>query len=241
MIFILCYCQIHSQVVPKLTTITTDDGLGFRIVNHVTQDKKGLMWISTEKGLERYDGYEFITFNDSKNADVKCPINQSNKVIPSFMDDNTLLVWSNEKLFTIDMCDNTISEFKIESKYDGTIRDIYYSQDKVLYICVVRGDNQMFLRYGNNNFQKLSEVKTKVYHMNQISEDKIGNIWMSNVDQTLGKYIKNGDLIFQTRLDSFLWFGSKLYFNKFFIDTFDNKLYLFQKANMRFDFTMKRT
>jgi len=230
LIFILCYCQIHSQVVPKLTTITTDDGLGFRIVNHVTQDKKGLMWISTEKGLERYDGYEFITFNDSKNADVKCPINQSNKVIPSFMDDNTLLVWSNEKLFTIDMCDNTISEFKIESKYDGTIRDIYYSQDKVLYICVVRGDNQMFLRYGNNNFQKLSEVKTKVYHMNQISEDKTGNIWMSNVDQTLGKYIKNGDLIFQTRLDSFLWFGSKLYFNKFFIDTFDNKLYLFPKS-----------
>lgn len=136
---------------PKLTTITTDDGLGFRIVNHVTQDKKGLMWISTEKGLERYDGYEFITFNDSKNADIKCAISQSSKVIPSFMDDNTLLVWSNEKLFTIDLCDNSVSEFGIQSKYDGIIRDIYYSQDKILYIFVVKGDNQIFLRYGKNN------------------------------------------------------------------------------------------
>ncbi len=227
---ILCYCQIYGQVVPKLTTITTDDGLGFRIVNHVTQDKKGLMWISTEKGLERYDGYEFITFNDSKNADIKCAISQSNKVIPSFMDDNTLLVWSNEKLFTIDLCDNSISEFGIQSKYDGIIRDIYYSQDKILYIFVVKGDNQIFLRYGKNKFTKLSEVKTQVYHMNQISEDKTGNIWMSNVDYTLGKYAKDGDEIFQTRLDSFLWFGTKLYFNNFFIDTVEDNLYLFPKS-----------
>ncbi len=225
----LCF-HIQSQVVPKLTTITTDDGLGFRIVNHVTQDKKGFMWISTEKGLERYDGYEFIKFNDSKNADVKCPIIQSNKVIPSFIDDNTLLVWSNEKLYTIDLCDNSTSEFKVQKKYDGTIRDVYYSQDKMLYICVVKGDNQLFLRYGKNKFQKLSEVKTQVYHMNQISEDKTGNIWLSNIDQTLGKYGRNGNIILQTRLDSFLWFESKLYFNKFFIDTIENNLYLFPKS-----------
>jgi len=228
--FFLCYSQIYGQVVPKLTTITTDDGLGFRIVNHVTQDKNGFMWISTEKGLERYDGYEFITFNDSKNADVKCSISQSSRVIPSFMDDNTLLVWSNEKLFTIDLCDNSISEFKIQSEYDGTIRDLYYSWDKKLYIFVVKGDSQFFLRYAKNKFQKLSEIKTQLYHMNQIVEDKTGNIWMSNIDQTLGKYDKNGDIIFQTRLDSFLWFGSKLYFNNFFIDTVEDNLYLFPKS-----------
>lgn len=158
---LLLYSYVQGQVVPKLTTITTEDGLGFRIVNHVTQDKKGLMWISTEKGLERYDGFEFMTYNDSKNAHIKCPIGQSNKVIPNFMDDNTLLVWSNEKLFTIDLCDNSISEFKIQNEYDGTIRDVYYSRDGKLYICVVRGDSQLFLQYGKNRFQKLTYITSK--------------------------------------------------------------------------------
>jgi ligand-binding sensor domain-containing protein len=230
MILFFCYNLGNSQVVPKLTTITTDDGLGFRFVYHVAQDKRGLIWISTEKGLERYDGYEFITFNDSKNADVKCAIGQSNKVIPGFMDDNTLLVWSNEKLFIIDLCDNHVSEFKIQSEYAGIIRDVYYAKDKKLYISVVKNDIHLFLQYENNSFLKLSEGKNKGYPLNQIDVDHNGNIWMSNMDFTIEKYDKNGNILFQTKLDSFVWFGSKMYFNKIFIDTVEHDVYLFSKS-----------
>jgi len=230
--FIFFYCQVQSQVVPKLNTITTDDGLGSRYVHLVAQDKKGLMWISCEKGLERYDGYEFITFNESKNAQVQCAIGQCNKIITSFMDDNTLLVLSNEKLFTIDLCDNSVSPFNIQKKYDGIIRDVYYSKDKSLYIYVDKGDRQLFLRYKKNNFVKISESKSKsqFYNMNQIIEDKFGNIWTSNMDFTLEKYSKDGQLLFQSKLDSFIWDGSQLYFNQIFIDTVENDFYLFPKV-----------
>ena len=42
--------------------ITLDDGLSQSTVLSVLQDSKGLLWIGTENGLNRYDGYEFKTY-----------------------------------------------------------------------------------------------------------------------------------------------------------------------------------
>ena len=42
--------------------VTLDDGLSQSTVLTVLQDSKGMLWIGTENGLNRYDGYEFETF-----------------------------------------------------------------------------------------------------------------------------------------------------------------------------------
>jgi ligand-binding sensor domain-containing protein len=42
--------------------VTTADGLASNFVNSVLQDEKGFMWIATDIGLQRYDGYSFITY-----------------------------------------------------------------------------------------------------------------------------------------------------------------------------------
>ena len=42
--------------------ITLDDGLSQSTVLTVLQDSKGLLWIGTENGLNRYDGYDIETF-----------------------------------------------------------------------------------------------------------------------------------------------------------------------------------
>jgi len=44
-------------------TYTIADGLSSSIVYSSYQDEKGMMWFGTDRGLSRYDGYEFTTFS----------------------------------------------------------------------------------------------------------------------------------------------------------------------------------
>ncbi|HRZ98021.1 MAG TPA: two-component regulator propeller domain-containing protein, partial [Paludibacter sp.] len=49
----------------KVTYITSENGLSRNLVNHIFRDSRGFMWFSTGKGLDRFDGYDFIHFNSS--------------------------------------------------------------------------------------------------------------------------------------------------------------------------------
>ena len=61
----------------KFEKITTEAGLSHNNVWYIMQDKEGFMWILTEGGLNRYDGYNFRIFEnnpedpDSPNPGVK--------------------------------------------------------------------------------------------------------------------------------------------------------------------------
>ncbi len=43
---------------------SVDEGLPDRQVNSIIQDEAGFLWLGTPNGLSRFDGYEFLTFND---------------------------------------------------------------------------------------------------------------------------------------------------------------------------------
>jgi len=43
---------------------TVDEGLPSTEIFHVIQDKKGYIWVATNQGVSRYDGYQFVNFDD---------------------------------------------------------------------------------------------------------------------------------------------------------------------------------
>ena len=43
--------------------ITLEDGLAQSSAQAIVQDRQGYMWFGTEDGLQRYDGYEFLTYH----------------------------------------------------------------------------------------------------------------------------------------------------------------------------------
>jgi hypothetical protein len=54
----------HSAVnAQSPLSLTTQDGLPSNSVYRAVQDKEGVMWFCTEKGLSKFDGYEFTNFN----------------------------------------------------------------------------------------------------------------------------------------------------------------------------------
>jgi signal transduction histidine kinase/ligand-binding sensor domain-containing protein len=45
--------------------LTIDDGLSSSIVSSILQDHKGLVWIGTPDGLNRYDGFKFVIYRNN--------------------------------------------------------------------------------------------------------------------------------------------------------------------------------
>lgn len=62
---LVCYCDfILASASIHFDHLTTESGLPQSVVNDMTQDASGFVWIATQSGLARYDGYEFNIFRN---------------------------------------------------------------------------------------------------------------------------------------------------------------------------------
>jgi ligand-binding sensor domain-containing protein len=71
----------HHQL--QFDHITTRDGLSQDIVTCIAQDAKGFMWIGTEDGLNRYDGYSIGVYRSN-------------------MSDSTTITWNSVNAMMVD-------------------------------------------------------------------------------------------------------------------------------------------
>lgn len=56
--------NIHPQEI-HFKHLTIDDGLSQNFVSCILQDQKGFMWFGTKDGLNRYDGYSFVIYQNN--------------------------------------------------------------------------------------------------------------------------------------------------------------------------------
>jgi ligand-binding sensor domain-containing protein len=74
--------QIPNTVVPEAPShlvfdhFTEEDGLCGNEITHLFQDRSGFLWIGTETGLNRYDGYSFRVYRHDKQNPASLPGNQ---------------------------------------------------------------------------------------------------------------------------------------------------------------------
>ena len=69
-------CLVNAQTKNiKFKHLTTNDGLSHSWVHSIIQDKCGFIWIGTDDGLNRYDGYDFHAYKN--NARDKYSISSS--------------------------------------------------------------------------------------------------------------------------------------------------------------------
>lgn len=79
--------SLNSQYVGsiKFENISIKDGLSQSSPNCIIQDSRGILWIGTEDGLNKYDGYSFIVYKPEQgneksisNTRIKCLLEDSN-------------------------------------------------------------------------------------------------------------------------------------------------------------------
>lgn len=89
-IIFLSFSESSAQYNPvHLGNLTVDQGLPSNSVNCLYQDKKGFIWIGTNKGLVRYDAYNFKIYRHKK-GDIN---SLSDDIITSILEDSAGNFW----------------------------------------------------------------------------------------------------------------------------------------------------
>src|SRR5215510_14835827 len=62
LLYLLCsVCSTSGERLP-IKSLSAADGLAHDHINQIYRDSHGLLWICTDEGLSRFDGYEFTNF-----------------------------------------------------------------------------------------------------------------------------------------------------------------------------------
>ncbi len=85
---VLLWCQsLYAQsYITDIQKISVEDGLSSRFVNTIHKDSQGFIWIGTNYGLNRYDGYEFKHYT-SENSPLR------SNTIKDLYEDNAQRLW----------------------------------------------------------------------------------------------------------------------------------------------------
>ncbi len=180
------FAQLSPREKVKFEHITIEDGLAGNNMWHMMQDSKGFLWFGTYKGLNRYDGYEFKTFNPDGNEQLN-----ENGVWSVFEDANGI-IWFGTYTAGLNRYDPSTGTFKRyqhnpddpNSLSGNTIRVIHESprEPGVLWLGMFnKGLNRLDTRTGNiTRYSHDPDNPGSLSHNNVISmyEDSSGDIWV---------------------------------------------------------------
>lgn len=231
-IFLFCLLSntVYAQRLPKGEALTIDDGLGFRNVTAITQDHQGLMWIGTRQGLNRYDSYRFIHFGNDRTADIYFPGGEVLFGSMHTVNDSTIWLVADNKLFAMNHNNFHYKDITTLSGINGKIYQLQTGVDGSMWAVWEDADQQYLSRSEHlEPFKTISISPKGRREFVSIAIDPYGNAWWSNVTAGLKKYSPEGQLLHESRPDSFVWYGTTMYFTPLFVDSRD-RLFLFPKS-----------
>lgn len=150
-ILLLLAAHIHAQYttgkVPEPTItfrhLTRAHGLASNIVHSILQDKRGFMWLGTDKGLNRYDGRTFVLFTHNE----KDTNSLSDNNITALYEDRSGRIWIGTQNNGVTVYDPATDQYKRylhdESKpgsiNKGYVAQIYQDSHGRYWVCLYGG------------------------------------------------------------------------------------------------------
>lgn len=153
-----------------------DDGLGHNAVTAIIQDNKGLIWIGTRDGVNRFDAYTFKTCEYKKNKFGRI----GNNVINTIAEDKNGMIWAGtgKGLFKYDPYKELF--FELEPAPKAYTSNILIDKNNDLW-CLV---NFSLCKYttATNRFEDLKTTASC------IALDDEMNLWMGDNDGNIRIY-----------------------------------------------------
>ncbi len=189
LIFLLIGYFSFSQNV-KFKRISIDEGLSQASVNTIFQDSDGFIWIGTQDGLNRYDGYHIKVFKTDQVDKTSLPSNEIN----CLFEDKAGMIYigtNDEGLSVYNKYTQVFTNYKsgqglkkISSNSIGSILDL---NDNELLIATENGLN-VFNKI-TKDFQKVNSSGTKLADdLKQIYRDKNNDIWVASFKNGLFQF-----------------------------------------------------
>ena len=187
-----CLAQITSPYNFKFQTYTVKEGLVHNTVKKCCADSKGFLWIITENGLSRFDGYQFKNFQSDPLNSKSLP----NNFLLDIAIDNQDRIWLS---YRNGLCyyDQSEREFKNISNLEkfSTINNLAYDQPKnCLWFFCKEGLYKLNLQSFKISTTSLSKQIYKQEESYSITLDSKGIIWIPLTRSGYYSYDTNKDV-----------------------------------------------
>lgn len=179
-LLIIQTCLVCAQKI-EFKHITGADGLGSDMIHCITQDDDDFMWIGTENGLSRYNGYSCLNFLQSPTDSSSL----SNNIVNSLALDNNHQLWigTHQGLNKLDLRTYKITRFHSD-EHDAldthTIRSLLVSPDNKLWVGSDMGglycidlNTHAIVNYSHNSLDSTSVVDNDIKSLLQDSQNRL--------------------------------------------------------------------
>lgn len=193
--FIFCFASSQNTESKIIRKFGITEGLSHGVVNTIAQDKKGFIWLGTEDGLNRFDGYGFSPFKFDTHCDVPFHDNYIQNVLAD--EQGNLWVSSRRGLYRFDISTEKFIPFVNDKPFSNDISFITNSSDGNLWLSFYGGGfgyfdeiNGRIITYNQQTLPSLTTRSTIVSY-----EDTYGLLWNGSQDLGLNVYKTNGDTV----------------------------------------------
>lgn len=157
-----------------------ENGLVQEIIRGVIQDNQGFIWIATEEGLNRFDGFEFKQFRHDTNN----PNSISSDVITDMVIDANGFIWVSTLgggLNRLNPLEQTFQKVGADKLSSNLIKKLFVDSKQRLWIGTVENGLDM-IDLSNHELKvtNFSNGKQGVSHpsVRAFTEDSLGRIWI---------------------------------------------------------------
>nr|WP_321354011.1 two-component regulator propeller domain-containing protein [uncultured Draconibacterium sp.] len=166
-----------------LNHLGTDEGLSSSSVTSIAQDKNGFIWIGTRKGLNRYDGDRFKTYQQDEKELERNTLPDNLILSICIGEDNCLYVGFNSGLSFYDPELDKLHNFKYDSTsclYDLPIQARSLQVDDNGSVYIASSDGIFYFDPHKNTIQHIDGLSNSVIDDVYLASD--GRLWFGSAD-----------------------------------------------------------
>ncbi len=181
-----CLVNGNGQSNIYIDHYTKDYGLNYRWVYDITQDDYGFLWLATHTGLRRYDGEDFVTYQNSVDDTNSISNNTIHRVTTD--DNGNIWAYSIDKVFNrLDLKSgdvNRISTFikndSIKKNITPNLRHFGTLSNGDFIVLLHENDKSSLWKYihDKNAFEHLIDITTQEAQISYFTERSDGKLWL---------------------------------------------------------------
>lgn len=179
-ILLIAFLSFDSNASLQFERYELEEGLSQNTVNCLLQDHKGFLWVCTQDGLNRFDGYTFKTFEENSNEAFAI----SDDYVISIFESNDKSLWVGTRsggLNKFDFATHRFEHFKGDNSPDGIkltrVTAIVEINQDVLWLGTYKG--VVAFDRSNNSYRAIDiGYPHDSTHITAMLKDKRGNIWI---------------------------------------------------------------
>ncbi len=171
---LFCITQTQAQInKPSLEHLDTKDGLPSNLIWSITTDSQGFTWAGTERGLVRYDGYQFFLVH--KSTERVSSICANKDFVFAFFE-NTGLLKINIKTYRIDTLQ--ANNFNNSSPNDDKYQNLFLDSHQQLWWSTAQTVQCFDWQKGKKTIYKITDELEAPEQLGRFVEDKNGATWV---------------------------------------------------------------